>query len=357
MSNNRRWRPTVGVCNRRCFNDNSCSGPCPYCKRITATDWRCRADTCSMACINSSECKGRCGTCKLFKCVDPLSETCNQRCLNDSYCSGLCPYCKRLSVTNWRCRADTCSMFCTQGGGRECKGKCGTCNWFKCKESGGCFPGQSEVELEGGETRRMEEVRLGDRLLTLADGKLAATEVLGFLDKRINESIGYLNLVLENGGSLFISRSHIIFIQGKDNEQKDILAKDARIGDVVFVQDGRKTARIIDIRMEDLPGAYVPLTTSGTLLVDGVLVSCYTNAGHRLAHAAMAPLRWWPRLLLDTEVSQDTEGLRTFPGLLRQLARALALLEQDDGMAAGPLKEDWVEPAALAPVGLANCEL
>lgn len=263
-------------------------------------------------------------------------------------------------------------MFCFSTS--ECKGSCSNCRFFKCKGSGsgGCFPGKSEVVLEGGESRRMDEVRLGDRLLTIEGGRLDTTEVLGFLDKRINATTSYLNLVLENGGSLFISRSHVIFIKGEDNKQRDILAKDAQVGDVVFVQDGRKTAlaRILDIRREEQLGAYVPLTTSGTLLVDGVLVSCYTNAGHWLAHGAMAPLRWWPLLLLDDELSQDTEGLRTFPGLMKELGRALGLLEQDGGRAAGTLEQDGgraagagtleeagFKTAGWAPVGLANCEL
>ena len=44
------------------------------------------------------------------------------------------------------------------------------------------------------------------------------------------------------------------------------------------------------------PGAYVPLTMEGTIMVDGVLASCYPFGYHDLAHFGMAPIRWFPTL-------------------------------------------------------------
>ena len=52
-----------------------------------------------------------------------------------------------------------------------------------------------------------------------------------------------------------------------------------------------------------------------------------------------------------------TEGLRTFPRLLRKLARALGLLEQDGSRAAKGMEEAGVNMAGLATIGLANSEL
>ena len=45
-------------------------------------------------------------------------------------------------------------------------------------------------------------------------------------------------------------------------------------------------------------GAYTPLTKEGTIMVDGVLASCYVHAhGHDLAHMAMTPVKWFPEML------------------------------------------------------------
>ena len=35
----------------------------------------------------------------------------------------------------------------------------------------------------------------------------------------------------------------------------------------------------------------------GNIIVDGVLVSCYSSADHDLAHFTMAPMRWFPKII------------------------------------------------------------
>ena len=42
------------------------------------------------------------------------------------------------------------------------------------------------------------------------------------------------------------------------------------------------------------PGAYVPLTEGGNIVVDGVLASCYASFDHNFAHLAMIPMQWYP---------------------------------------------------------------
>ena len=45
------------------------------------------------------------------------------------------------------------------------------------------------------------------------------------------------------------------------------------------------------------PGAFVPLTTEGNILVDDVLASCYASFHHDLAHIAMTPIQWFPEII------------------------------------------------------------
>ena len=54
-----------------------------------------------------------------------------------------------------------------------------------------------------------------------------------------------------------------------------------------------------------ISGAYVPLTEHGTIIVDGVLASCYASFNHQLAHFFLAPLRWWPSLLSSIRTSDS----------------------------------------------------
>ena len=114
------------------------------------------------------------------------------------------------------------------------------------------------MELEGGERKRMEELRIGDTIMTVDNGDLVSTEVLGFLDKRIHSTGEYLSFTLEDGKSLSISGRHIMFVHGEDNSVKSILAKDVTISDMVYVQDGIMTgmSRVVDIILEQKTGAF-----------------------------------------------------------------------------------------------------
>ena len=44
-------------------------------------------------------------------------------------------------------------------------------------------------------------------------------------------------------------------------------------------------------------GAFVPLTEDGTIMMDGVVASCYASFDHDLAHIAMTPMRWWSEII------------------------------------------------------------
>jgi len=189
-----------------------------------------------------------------------------------------------------------------------------------CKDP--CFPGDSLVEMNGGMEKRMDQLRIGDVIMTLQNDKFETTEVLGFLDKKKNSTGKYLNLITEDGASLFISGRHTMFVR-EDGITKSVLGEDVKTGDQVIVSTGFSTVKEISVSYKT--GAYVPLTSAGTLLVDGVLVSSYTNMDHYLAHKLATPVRWWPSLLLDNEKSQDEEGIRTLPWIVREIVTVLGL--------------------------------
>ena len=50
-------------------------------------------------------------------------------------------------------------------------------------------------------------------------------------------------------------------------------------------------------KIQTFPGAYVPLTNEGSIIVDGVLASCYPSTHHDLGHIGMTPMRWFPEMM------------------------------------------------------------
>ena len=119
-------------------------------------------------------------------------------------------------------------------------------------------------------------------------------------------------------------------------------------GDMVVTENGFSQVKLVTVVVKS--GAYVPLTDAGTLMVDGVLVSCYTNAPHWLAHTVLAPLRWWPTLLLDTEESQHSEGVKAYPWMVKNLGNFL-------GLADVSVPNDKIESVDFPKMGMSSPRL
>ena len=132
-----------------------------------------------------------------------------------------------------------------------------------------CFPGTSEVLMQGNEKRKMEQIQIGDVILTLQDGKLVPTPVVGFFEKYSKRENEYLNLTLENGNSLRVSGLHLVFVAEMDNNFKSVMGKDIKTGNMLVVQDGQvtTTSRVLNIKKELLLGVYAPLTSAGTMMI------------------------------------------------------------------------------------------
>ena len=150
----------------------------------------------------------------------------------------------------------------------------------------------------------MADLKTGDSITTIVDGKLTPTKVLGFMFKKYGSG-AYLTIHTEDGNKVSLSGTHVMFV----NDYEDVLAEDVNIGDSVIVQDGDyvNKSRVVKIEAEKLDGAYVPLTEHGTLLVDGVLCSSFANVPHGIAQLMAAPMRWFPAVFLSEE-----EGERLF---------------------------------------------
>lgn len=145
-----------------------------------------------------------------------------------------------------------------------------------------CFPGGATVLLEDGKQRRMDELQLGDRVAT---GSGRFSEVFLFTHKL--GAVRYEFVQLEAAHfKLRLTEGHYLSLNGRH-----AAAGTARVGDTVILGDGRRAA-VTDVRRVWASGLYNPQTAAGSIVVDSVVASCYTQAVQPgAAHALLTPLR------------------------------------------------------------------
>ena len=76
-------------------------------------------------------------------------------------------------------------------------------------------------------------------------------------------------------------------------------------------------------------GIWAPLTMDGTLLVDGLLASCYASFSHDVSDLALAPVKMFPGMLLDDEESVKVDGCREVVKLQKKLGTAIGLRQRN----------------------------
>ena len=153
------------------------------------------------------------------------------------------------------------------------------------KSKSSCFPGHADVILSSGESIKMRDVQVGD-FIKHADcnANSCFSEVTGFLHRSPESGpIEYIKMNLDDGSSLEISPNHRVF---KANHE-DVFAADIHAGDMLA---GNRVVTSINKTVHN--SYFAPLTTKGTIFVNGVVASCYADVPHAIAHFILSgPLK------------------------------------------------------------------
>jgi len=156
-----------------------------------------------------------------------------------------------------------------------------------------CFSGKVTLQKKNGEHLRMKDLQIGDEILT-SYGIYEPIYSFGHYDMD-TPNVAYLQFF---PSKLEISPEHMLFI----NENKVVAASQVRIGDS-FVNDNNDAVVVTDIRTVLRRGRYAPFTPSGTIVINGVMVSNYISlfntaedyyfSPHWLSHTLVFPRRFW----------------------------------------------------------------
>lgn len=311
-----------------CSSDSNCqSGNCDggVCQACTTNDQclvsQCSTSTCTVATGICTECCGLGLDCLSNNCVGGFCAACTTTtctnscafsiCLSNEQCSF--PDCcgDRDCFVTGNCQNGVCQP-CTSN--EQCVSGTG-CSDSTCPQSGDCtfpdscfdgppdfssicFSGRSKVQVQGEHTAtRMDELKIGDKVLG-SDGQY--TKIYSFGHYQPNVESKFLQ-IRSATHSIEISVEHMLFIQ-EDTAlpAKAVPAGSIKVGDYLVTEQGlSQVLLILNIKTR---GAFAPLTTSGTIVVDGVLASNYVSRDwlpdtitgqvlHWLQHGAVLPYR------------------------------------------------------------------
>jgi len=219
----------------------------------------------------------------------------------------------------------------------------------KAKEWG-CFPEGTAVALSNGEKISIESLGTNFRstgMKTISSkrkyfgfartlGNVSKTSFCTFLDKKPNEIFDYLVFDLSNRKKLMVSDGHLIFeflpIEGVVKAKQ---AKKFKVGEMLVyaagLDDEIQTPWITKISSEKHRGAYSPLTSSGTFLANGFLVSSYSDVdSFDLAQASLLPLKLWHRFRLADAIMGSNDGSSSFVSAegIHPFAKLLMILRE-----------------------------
>ena len=164
----------------------------------------------------------------------------------------------------------------------------------------------------------MGNLSLGDQVLAVDrwSGQLVYSEVISFMDKQRDRFAQYFKIETDKE-TLELTGNHMLYVIADCKNATDdhsttspyavgwsgaraIFASDVVLGQCIFIArtSVNLTARLTmpsvvkGVRKILLRGAFAPLTSHGTLVVDNIVASCYgVFSSEHLAHMAFLPLR------------------------------------------------------------------
>ena len=165
------------------------------------------------------------------------------------------------------------------------------------------------------------------------------------MDRSASKLAIFLN-VSTNTSSITLSASHVIFKATKSGSIESIYAGDLQKGDKLVKSKSDKLMEeeeVVNVETVRESSYWAPLTKDGTLMVDGFLASSYASYPHQASEMLMAPVKMFPKLLLDDENSQHKDGVRKVVIMLKAVANRMGL-RRKEGEQENKVDRDFLLP-------------
>lgn len=166
----------------------------------------------------------------------------------------------------------------------------------QASHSSGCFASDSTVQTETGEIRRLSQLKVGERILSVnSNGEAVYSEVIMFLDRDVNQTREFVQIKTNGGATIRTTPAHLLPVwKPHQHETKYLYADQVEENDflLVNVNNNLEPQRVTEVRAVLSRGFIAPLTREGTVVVDSVAASCYALVNSQsLAHISFMPFR------------------------------------------------------------------
>lgn len=204
------------------------------------------------------------------------------------------------------------------------------------EEHNSCFPGSATVILDNGKTKTMEQLKVGDNVLTQsAAGDLIYSKVIMFMDSKPSVVVDdYIEIETENPKRrMQLTRKHLIIKSENKIKFETIFAEKVKPGDFVKVLSANGsfmlTTKVKKVSLQRNYGAFAPLTVEGTILVNGIMASCYAlTEDQDTAHLSFLPWRVVYGLANQYSHNDKQIGEHWYVRVVRTINRLFGLLPE-----------------------------
>merc|ERR1712142_301458 len=176
----------------------------------------------------------------------------------------------------------------------------------------------------------MRNLAVGDKVLVSYN---TYSPILAWADYNQEKKTAFITLRTVHS-SLTLTPNHNVFVL-EEGRNVSKYARDVVVGDLLVYVNRGETARVTKVTTHVENGYYNPLTEEGTIVVDGVLTSCYGSYPHWLAHLAMTPARWFPNVFL----AANPDGTLPYINMIKKIGNLLNVR----GAAAEYGLTDWLK--------------
>ncbi|XP_059168433.1 sonic hedgehog protein-like [Physella acuta] len=160
-------------------------------------------------------------------------------------------------------------------------------------EEKNCFPKGSSVLLENGRKELVENLSPGMKVLAFDKKKGFVYDEIYMFGHKQGNAVSKFVVVHTESHQITISPEHLILCKKNDTESF-VTAKTVSLGDEILTKSelGFVWSSVADVTYRVDRGLYAPFTRSGTIVVDGVVASCYIDVlPHDVCHRMVSPIR------------------------------------------------------------------